>query len=199
MASAQNTVTINGYAIAEGVAGYGGGTITVTGQNATASMFSSSWKDNETKTGTSVSTKAKEGKHWLGNTVGIKVKLNASANDGFYFAGFANSNTLTPSITPSPLPWTSNEITYGSTTLVEYYAIFKRIISVTNIDDISVWTENGSLQSDPAVITAKAHGATDGSQMTITLIDDPDYANDIAITNFQLYDANGTTITSPAL
>lgn len=197
MASAQNTVTIKGYAIAEGVSGYGGGTITVTGQNATANMFTSSWKDNETKTGTSVSTTAKEGKHWLGNTAGIKVKLNASANDGFYFAGFAISNTLTPSITPSSLPWTSDEITYGSTTLVEYYAIFKRIISVTNIDDISVWLENGSLQSDPAVITAKAHGAESGSTMTVELINDPDFADDIAINNFQLYDANGTAIASP--
>lgn len=199
MASAQNTVTIKGYAIAEGVAGYGGGTITVTGRNATASMLSSSWKDNETKTDTSVSTTAKEGKHWLGNTAGIKVKLNASANDGFYFAGFANSNTLTPSITPSSLPWTSDEITYGSTTLVEYYAIFKRIISVTNIDDISVYTEDGRLQSDPAVITAKAHGASSGSTMTITLIDDPDFAgdDDIAINDFQLSDANGATIASP--
>ena len=76
-------------------------------------------------------------------------------------------------------------------------AIFKRIINVTNIDDISVWTENGSLQSDPAVITAQARGATDGSQMTITLINDPDFADDIAANNFQLYDANGTTIASP--
>ena len=192
MASAQNTVTINGYAIAEGVDGYGGGTITVTGQNATASMFSSSWKDNETKTGTSVSTKAKEGKHWLGNTAGIKVKLNASANDGFYFAGFANSNTLTPSITPSPLPWTSNEITYGSTTLLEYYAIFKRIISVTNIDDISVWLENGSIQSESATVTATAHGASSGSTMTITLVDDLNSEEDLDPANFQLYNASGT-------
>ena len=200
MASAQNTVTIKGYAIAEGVAGYGGGTITVTGRNASINRLGiSSWKDASSKTGTEVSTTAKEAFYdgWLSDyTAGIQVKLNASANDGFYFAGFAMSNTLTPSITPASLPWTSSEITYG-TTSVAYYAIFKRIISVTNIDDISVWTENGSLQSDPAVITAKAHGAKDGSQMTITLIDDPDYANDdIAITNFQLYDANGTTITS---
>ena len=195
MVSAQNTVTIKGYAIAEGVDGYGGGTITVTGRNATANMLSSSWKDNETKTGTSVSTTAKEGKHWLGNTAGIKVKLNASANNGFYFAGFANSNTPTPSITPSSLPWESGEITYGSTTLLEYYAIFKRIISVTNIDDISVYTEDGRLQSDPAVITAKAHGAESGSTMKVELIEDPDFDYDIAIENFKLYDANGGNVT----
>lgn len=194
MASAQNTVNINGYAIAEGVDGYGGGTITVTGRNATANLLTSSWTDNETKTGTSVSTTAKEGKHRWGNTAGIKVKLNASANDGFYFAGFAMSNTLTPSITPSSLPWTSEEITYGSTTLVEYYAIFKRIIRVTNIDDISVWLENGSIQSEAATVTATAHGASPGSTMTITLVNDPNSEEDLAPTNFKLSgtDSDGT-------
>ena len=203
MASAQNTVTIKGYAIAEDVDGYGGGTITVTGRNAKisgwGSLSSTSWSDNATVNGMEVSTTANEAinKGPLSTkTAGIKVKLNASANDGFYFAGFAMSNTLTPSITPSSLPWESDEIAYGST-LVEYYAIFKRIIHVTNIDDISVWLENGSIQSEFATVTATAHGAKDGSQMTITLIDDPDFADDIAANNFQLYDANVTTIFSP--
>lgn len=199
MASAQNTVTIKGYAIAEGVDGYGGGTITVTGRNASINRLGiSSWNDASSKTGTEVSTTAKEAFYdgWFSDyTAGIKVKLNASANDGFYFAGFAMSNTLTPSITPSSLPWESDEIAYGST-LVEYYAIFKRIINVTNFDDISVWLENGSIQSEAATVTATAHGASSGSTMTITLVYDPNSEEDLAPANFQLYNASGTEITS---
>ena len=202
---AQNTVTIHGYAIAEGVAGYGGGTITVTGKNATATQLNATdnWKDNKTVTGTNVETNAMEDtdKGWLsGKTyyTGIKVKLNATADseNGFYFAGFAQSNTLTPSIFPTSLPWTSDEIPYGSTTSLNYYAIFKRIISVSSVDDISVWTENSSIQSDPANVVTKAHGAAEGSTMTITLIDDDNFADDLDPTDFYLSDASGASIAS---
>ena len=208
--SAQGTVTFNAHALGEGISQatnattFGGGTIKITGYSASVggllTGYRASWSQAFSVEDTNITEKkaSEASRGWT--SAGVKVKLEATPSTGYYFDGFTETNSLTPSSWVSrTTPYGDTELSYnGSNYTKTYYAIFKRIISVTNIDDISVYTaENGSLQSDPAVITAKAHGATSGSTMTITLIDDNSFADDLDPDNFQLLDANGTPIASP--
>ena len=207
---AQGTATINVYALGEGISQetnattYGGGTLSLSLYNASGDgRWSSSAASSGS--GTSITNKTAKEKQSSGffgigaYATGIKIKLNATPDPAFYFAGVSMENNVnSSSFVSTPTSWENGfGLDYvGSNYTRTYYAIFKRIISVSYMDDISVWAENGSVQSDPASVAAKAYGATSGSTMTITLIDDNSFADDLDPADFQLYDASGNTVAS---
>ena len=132
IAFSQGTVTINGYALGEGVDGYGGGTISVTGiyrDGYTAII--SSWKEGKTETGVNPTTTAQEKSYWSISDgtkhFGIQVKLEASPATGYYFDGFTETNSLNPTNWVSEISPTTIELSYkGSNYAKYYYAIFKK-------------------------------------------------------------------------
>ena len=133
IAFSQGTVTIKGYALGEGVDGYGGGTISVTGvyrEGLTANI--AYWKDGQTRTGTNPSTTAKEKSYWsISGTqyFGVKVKLAAEQDDDHYFIGFTLQDKLDGEIFHKDVNWNSEEIPYkGSNYTLNYYAIFKQYV-----------------------------------------------------------------------
>lgn len=167
---AQGTVTFNGYALGEGVSGYGGGTITVTGYNASVTV-ETSWKppyvyvtsahnQGFSLSGTSVTdnntvTEAyRKEFNLVGMTFGpyqygVKVKLEATANDGYYFAGFTEENSVYPSTWVGTATPCELELPYnGSDYAKNYYAIFRKDPGVplkltsTTEHDIYTGTEN---------------------------------------------------------
>ena len=136
---AQGTVTFNGYALGEGVSQatnattYGGGTIKITGYNAKITgswpIYSKSWTQAFAKEGIAITGEiAKEAKAGLATTVGVKVKLEATPSTGYYFDGFTETNSLTPSSWVSrTTPYGETELSYnGSNYTKNYYAIFKK-------------------------------------------------------------------------
>lgn len=136
---AQGTVTFNAYALGEGVSqatnatNYGGGTITITGKSASINRLGqSSWSQSFSESGTSVTGKtAKEGYYkglFSTYTAGVKVKLEATPNTGYYFDGFAEENSLDPSVWVSrATPWGDTELGYRGTNYTKnYYAIFQK-------------------------------------------------------------------------
>lgn len=164
---AQGTVTFNGYALGEGVSGYGGGTITVTGYNASITV-ETSWKapylyvtskhnQGFSLSGISVTnnntvTEAYYNSFYLPvlGTVGpwnygVKVKLEATAYDGYYFAGFTEENSVYPSTWVGTATPCEMELPYnGSNYTKNYYAIFRKDpgvpLKLTSTTDHDIYT-----------------------------------------------------------
>ena len=136
---AQGTVTFNAYALGEGISQatnattYGGGTIKITGKTASINRLGQpSWSQSFSESGTSVTGKtAKEG-YYKGifdtYTAGVKVTVEATPNTGYYFDGFTETNSLTPSSWVSrTTPYGEVELPYkGSNYTKNYFAIFKK-------------------------------------------------------------------------
>lgn len=130
IAFSQGEVTINGRALGEGVDGYGGGTISVTGiYRDGVSGNLSTWVSGETKTGVDVKTTAKEKSYWsITGTkyFGVQVKLEASPATGYYFDGFTETESLNPANWVSETTPVTIDLPYkGSDYSKTYYAIFK--------------------------------------------------------------------------
>ena len=134
---AQGIVTFNAYALGEGVNGNGGGTIKITGYTASIggimAAYKKSWNQSFSNEGTSVTGKtAREGYKSvlkIGEIkAGVKVKLEANPNTGYYFDGFAEENSLDPSVWVSrTTPWGETELEYkGFNYTKNYCAIFKK-------------------------------------------------------------------------
>ena len=131
IAFSQGEVTINGRALGEGVDGYGGGTISVTGiYRDGVSGNLSTWVSGETKTGVDVKTTAKEKSYWsIKGTMyfGVQVKLEASPATGYYFDGFTETESLNPANWVSETTPVTIDLPYkGSNYTKNYYAIFKK-------------------------------------------------------------------------
>ena len=136
-AYSQGSVKFIGNALCD-ITGEYGGEITITGYNATASILNLNdiWKPSETKSGTTnVEVTAKQGKKdglLSTYTTGVKVKLEASNYDGYYFMGFTEQNSITPdSWVSRTTPWDNNNKALGYVEAgftKKYYAVFKHYV-----------------------------------------------------------------------
>lgn len=135
---AQGTVTVNAYALGEGISQatnattYGGGTVQVwTSSCRTSTKLGESWKDYETNgSGVTSSHSGKEYKalsSYTGNNVGIKYKMSAVANIGYYCAGWTQTNSLSATIEKAVAEFPETQTLYKNQTYsLNYYAIFKK-------------------------------------------------------------------------
>lgn len=123
-----STVTVNAYALGEGNDGKafdGGGTVRVTTYAYWSIAFASGWTPSEGTWGTTSSSNSDEFKFISSH--GIKIKLEAQPNDGYYLVGWATSKNLNASASGSTL-YEPTETTYrGSDYTINYYAIFKQV------------------------------------------------------------------------
>lgn len=142
MYSATNTykLTINGYAIGEGISEqgnqYGGGTITLngksaTGKNTNSSTYTTNGPGAEATINVDEKEKTWELLSWSTWQQPAKLKLEATAAQNYIFEGFTQENSLTPT------NWLSQTSPYGDFDIpwqgqhgavVSYYAVFKKII-----------------------------------------------------------------------
>lgn len=123
-----STVTVNAYALGEGNDGAfdGGGTVRVTTYAYWSLGLASGWNPSEGKWGTTSSSKSDEFKFISSH--GIKIKLEAQPNDGYYLVGWATSKNLNAPASGSTLyePGETSYVGTGDYT-INYYAIFKQV------------------------------------------------------------------------
>ena len=137
MYSATNTykLTINGYAIGEGISEqgnqYGGGTITLngksaTGKNTNSSTYTTNGPGAEATINVDEKEKTWELLSWSTWQQPAKLKLEATAAQNYIFEGFTQENSLTPT------NWLSQTSPYGdfdipwqgqNGAVVSYYAV----------------------------------------------------------------------------
>lgn len=155
-----STVTVNAYALGEGNDGAfrGGGTVQVW----TASYSGIRWNDYAT-TGAGVTStcSSSEYKSKLGISAlnkGIKIKLEAQPNDGYYLVGWATSENLNASASGStPYEPTAPEYK-GRDHTINYYAIFKQVQINTVTPESAVLETNDLYKTSDATFVFNVVG-----------------------------------------
>ena len=136
---AQGTVTVNAYALGEGISQatnattYGGGTVQVWTSKCTlypkvGNITWGSWGTNGAgQTSTHSSKEYKALSSYTGNNIGIRYKMQAIASTGYYFAGWTQTNSLSATIVSAVADFPETSTAYKNQTYsLNYYAIFKK-------------------------------------------------------------------------
>ena len=163
MYSATNTLTINGYAIGEGISEqgneFGGGTIKLMGKSATGNNENSStYTESESLLTPSIQINEVSGGSWFWAwKQQAKLKLEATAAQNYIFEGFTQENSLTPTNWLSQTnPYGDFDIPWQGTNgaVVKYYAVFKKIIKAKSELSFTKTSETATTTFDVGLYNA---------------------------------------------